>query len=125
MPARSSLVTQISPSDASPNLAHEANLNIEFTKIIVCNTSNAASSFSIFHDNSGNNVFDATTALYFNSPINVGETRIVEAASDDSGITLKKGGQIAVQTSAPNSLTFSLYGVPQDTQGLSALPGGR
>lgn len=84
----------------------------EITRIHVCNTGAGAATFRLFHDDAGVPTFDETTALYWDKNVPAGDVVVIEAQSENSGIMVKKGGQIGVRTNTADDLTFTLYGVP-------------
>jgi len=97
----------------SPPVQQGRGLNAEITLIVVCNTTGSAANFSIFHDDGGGSVFDQTTALYYAKSLAANDTLFLSIPSANSGVAIKAGGQIGVQTSVANALTFSLYGITQ------------
>ena len=65
--ASGSLLAQYTASDALANevLAASADLRLEVTRIVICNTSGAGVAASLFHDDSGTSTFGTGTALLY------------------------------------------------------------
>ena len=74
--------------------------------IVITNTSGAAATYRLFHDDDGT-TYDETSALAWDVSIGAGEVVVFEAGilMDDSS------GNIATRTSVANALTFTAYGV--------------
>jgi len=75
-------------------------------QIIVVNTSAAAATVRIFHDDNGT-TYDETTAIAWNVPIPAGSVW-------DRGITIcldDATGNLAYRSSVANALTITVYGV--------------
>lgn len=102
------------PSGATPVVAFSPSPAAEVTRIVVCNTTGGNVTFSLYHDDAGSSTFDATTALYYQVGINANTTQVIEAAHPGSGLHVRDGGQIGVESSTGNALTFTLYGVSED-----------
>jgi len=119
MNAQGSLLAQLRPSGTSATLAFTSPPNVsgrglqtEITLIAVCNTTGAPASFSIYHHDTGT-TYDQTTALYYGVALAANTTDLITIQSPNSGIMMRPGGKLAVQTSVANALTFSIYGVTQ------------
>jgi len=97
----------------NPIPAQGRGLNAEITLIVVCNTSAESANFSLFHDNAGTEIFNEATALYFGKAVAAGESMFIAIPSPNSGVAVKSGGQIGVQTSVADALTFTFYGITQ------------
>lgn len=102
-PANTTAATLI----AAPTAARGIRLSV--TRLVVCNTSGAAATFRVFHDDDGT-TYDQTTALFYDCPIGAGETIEVLAHSPSGGYGVKPGGALGVRTSVNSALTFSCYG---------------
>lgn len=79
--------------------------------IIVCNTTNAASTYSIYIDSNGT-TYNTTTALYYGVAIPANTTVVIEFVT---GIPMTKGGNIAVQAGNANTINFSIYGMSKSS----------
>lgn len=73
--------------------------------LVICNTSGAAATFRVFHDEDGT-TYDETTALFWDAPIAVDETIILTGLL--AGFT--DAGNVGVRSSVANAITFTLYG---------------
>lgn len=111
--AKASQVGQSRPANTSNATAFTATLRTEITAILVCNTSGAAATCRIFHDDDGT-TFDQTTALLYDVSIPAGETLSISSDGENSGIAVSVGGSIGVRSSVASALTFTLYGVTED-----------
>jgi hypothetical protein len=81
----------------------------EIRKIVVCNTSSLAATFRIFHDEDGS-TYDETTALFWNVPIDSGETVTI---TEEYWIDGRSNGNFAVRSATGNALTFTIYGAEE------------
>lgn len=112
--AESELLAQLRPANttaatlvSAPSAARGVRLSV--VRIVVCNTSGAAATFRIFHDDDGV-TYDQSNALFYDAPIGAGETLEILAHSPSGGYGVKPGGAIGVRTSVNSALTFSCYG---------------
>lgn len=87
-------------------------MRTEVTRIIVCNTTGSAASYSIYHDDDGS-TFDQTTALFYAVSLAANSTDVIDFGGAGGGVMVSKTGQIAVQTGTGSALTFSLYGITE------------
>lgn len=87
-------------------------LNLEITLIVVCNTTAAPAAFSIYHDDAGS-TYSQATALYYGKVLAANDTVLIAIPSQNSGIAVKPGGNIGVQSSVASALNFTIYGVTQ------------
>ncbi len=101
---------QSHPSDTASLSVYTAGLQTEFTHIVICNTTGTAATYRIFHDDDGS-TFDQSTALYYDASIAANSTLRITADTINSGISIKKGGQLAVRSSTASALTFTGYGI--------------
>lgn len=114
--AAGSLLAQVRPDGTSAVELYAApdELAIEVTQLVVCNVSGSTLTCNVCHDDAGGSTFNQTTALYWTRSLAAGETlRLVWEIG--SGLQLSPGGQIGVTTSVADGITFSLYGVSQET----------
>lgn len=112
--ALAELLVQVRPANTTAAAGFTAptgvtGVRFSITRINICNTSGAAATYRLFHDDDGT-TFDETTALAWDEPIPANGVRIWEAQSPSSGISLKSGGSLGVRTSVNSALTFSIYG---------------
>jgi len=105
-------LAQSRPSGTTAVSAFTASLVTEVTLIAICNTTAGAVNYSLYHDDDGS-TFDQTTALHYSQSISANSTVYVGAESIGAGIVVKPDGQIGIQTSSANALTFTLYGVTE------------
>lgn len=101
---------QLRPADtnAASLYSPAANVDAVIRQIIVCNTSGAASTFRIFHDDNGT-TYDQGTALFYDVAIAADETLVLDVficMDDDTG-------NVAVRSGNANALTFTAYGSEQ------------
>lgn len=87
-------------------------MNAEVTLIVIANTTASPAKASVFHHNAGA-THDQSHALFYQKTIPANDTMIIAIPSPNSGIAVKPGGTIGVQTDTASALTFSLYGVTQ------------
>lgn len=110
--AKGKQLGQARPSDTSAASIYSPDaeeINTEITLIVVCNVSGAARTFRIFHDENGT-TYDATTALFYDTPLNADET-IEIPYEEGSGIWMRDpSGNLAVRSDSGNGITFTVYG---------------
>jgi len=112
--ASSELIGRLRPANTTAAALVTASANMRgvrlaVLRLVVCNTSGAAATFRIFHDDAGA-TYDETTALYYDCPIGPGQTVEIVTYSPSGGLSLKPGGSIGVRTSVDSALTFTAYG---------------
>lgn len=105
-------IAQLTPSTAAAVTAFVATNRTVVTKVVICNARNAATTFSLYHDDDGG-TFATATALYKNKAIAANVTEVVEAASPISGLGMRVGGTLGVDAGTADALTFSFYGIVQ------------
>ena len=109
MAINGSQLGQLRPANTTAaSLYSPASGETQVTALHISNTSAAAATFRVFHDDDGT-TYDETTALYWD---------VTVAAGDAVTITWDKGlymndatGNLAVRTSVADALTFTLYGL--------------
>jgi hypothetical protein len=111
-------IAQNRPSGTTATSVYTATMITEVTRIIICNTTSSAADFSLYHDDDGS-TFDETSALHFAQTVPPYSTVTIEAGNMGAGLMVTGSGQIGVQTSTSNALTFTLYGITQQV----AMPG--
>lgn len=122
MTAKASQLVQLRPADTNAATALTATVSIELTKIVICNTSGAAATCRIYHDEDGT-TYDETTALLWDRDIPVGTPVILNSTSEEAGFTIGPAGSLGIRSSVADALTFTLYGVSQDVQGRDSVRG--
>lgn len=103
------------PATTTAQTAFTALAVTEITRIQVCNITAGSAYFSIYHDDSGS-TYGTATALVFGKLISGNGTEVLEAASQGSGITVRAGGTIGVQTASANHCNFTIYGIVQQVR---------
>lgn len=87
---------------------------IEVTMILVANTSAGAQTFRICHDVDGD-LFDATTALFWDVSVPAGETWMFQAQHPGGGIPVGKQGTLGFYGSSTDMIC-TVYGVSGPVQ---------
>ena len=82
-----------------------ANVTGVIKTVVVCNTSAAAATFRIFHDDNGT-TYDESTALFWDVNVNPGQTVDFDTFAPMNDST----GNFAVRTGTASALTFTVYG---------------
>lgn len=115
--APGSLLAQVRPANTTAATAFTAatGLRTAITTVVICNTSGAACTARVFHDDDGS-TYDQTTALLYDVPLAAGETILFESGVAADGFTLMPTGTIGVRTSVASAITFSVYGVTQQVR---------
>ena len=115
--AQGELLAQIRPGVTTPVLAFTAsNLRTEITLMTVAidPAGPANVNIAIYHDDEGTGTYDMTTLIGSEQRTNQTQnTFVFQAQHPGSGILVKPGGQIAVQTDNIDDVNFSLYGVTE------------
>lgn len=106
-------IAQSRPSGTSAVSIYTASMVTEVTRVVICNTTASAADFSLYHDDDGS-TFDQTSALHYTQVVPPFSTVSIGAGSVGGGLMVTANGQIGVQTSTANALTFTLYGVTQE-----------
>lgn len=100
------------PATTAAQTIFTALATTEITRIQVCNVTANNAGYSIFHDDTGSS-YGTDTALVFNKTVAGKTYEAIEAASQGSGITVKKGGTIGIRTDAASHFNFTVYGIVQ------------
>ena len=113
--AAGQLLAQSRPTVNTATTLFRATLRTEVTRINVCNVDSAVRTFRIFHDdtNTSGPSYAAPTAIYWDMTVPVGGVVAITADGQNTGITIKKGGNLGIRTDTASGLTFSAYGVVQ------------
>lgn len=116
--ASGSLLAQYTALDAAANsvLVADASLQIEVTRIIICNTSAAPVAASLFQHDSGVS-YTVNTALMYGKTVPANDYIEVFTSGPNGGIHLGKGGSIGFTDASSGDLTISIYGMSQAVQG--------
>lgn len=109
------LLAQIRPGVTTAVTALTAKMLTEVKKIVICNTTGAPASYSVFHHDTGT-TFDQTTALFYATVLAANTTAIVNAEDASGGIAVANAGAIGVQSSVISALTFTFYGSTQQAR---------
>ncbi len=111
-------MAQVRPGVTTPVLAYTADeLRTEIT-LILCVidpvSGPAQSDVAIYHDDSGGSTFDQTTIILSETRLQLLQTNdLFQGQHPGSGIILNAGGELAVQCSDADDVTFSIYGVTE------------
>jgi prephenate dehydratase len=109
LPARQLGQTRPANSTAVSIYAPASHYRTEVRKFVICNTSVNATTFRIFHDEDGT-TYNETTALFWNIPIDAGETVTI---TEEFWINGLNSGNIAIRSGLGNALTFTIYGAEE------------
>ena len=99
---------QVRPVTTEPSSVYSPGASVSSTiikTIIICNQSASSANYRIFYNSSGS-VYDVSTAIFYDVPLDAKTTAIVETymAMNDAN------GNVAVRTDTPSALTFTLAG---------------
>lgn len=100
------------PATTTAQTLYTALATTEITRIQICNITNNNVHYYLYHDDSGAS-YGTATALVFNKLLSGHAVEVIEAQSQGSGITVKKGGTIGVSSSIASHLNFIVYGIVQ------------
>ncbi len=110
--AKGSQLAQVRPS-ASASTAFTSTLRTEVTRIVVCNTTGGAVTYSIYHDDDGT-TYDQSTSRSYETSIAANTTVTYVADAAGAGFAMQRGASIGVKPSADLAITFTFYGVTED-----------
>ena len=94
-------------------------LRTEITLFIIAQaplSGNQTAEVVIFHDDTGEDVYDATTAIgisVIDRTAAGGFTTVLQAQHPGSGIHISPGGSIGVQSSRAGETAFTVYGITE------------
>lgn len=111
MSARGALLAQVNPGAAIDWCVVAQGIEVEITRIVICNVTGGAVLASVHHDDTGAAGAGIANALVYQKSIPANTYEVIEAQSEGSGILLSSGGRLGVQPGTANGLTFSVYGV--------------
>jgi len=115
--ASASLLAQSRPSGTTAVTAYTASIRTEITLIYIANTTGSPAAYSVYHDDGGT-TFDATTALHEANSLAANTSTTIRASDLGGGVTVNAGGSLGIKTGTSNALTFSVYGVTANIQGV-------
>lgn len=107
--APGSLLAQLQAT-AGPVLAYSAIHQTEIERIVVANVITTNDRYSIYHADEGQGA-SVGCALYYQNVLSANTTITPVYDSDGSGVTVKAGGRVYVESSGTFAITFSIYGV--------------
>lgn len=119
--AQGELLAQVRPNVTTPFSAFVAGeLRAEITLILcvldplVVLSTAGQTDVAIYHDDSGGSTFDQSTIIWSETRLQLLQEPILfQAQHPGSGIHVKPGGEIAVQTADADDVTFSIYGITE------------
>lgn len=106
------LLGQSKPNGTTASTVYTASQRVEITRVVVCNTANAARQFSLFHDEAGTGSYSTTNALYYSQSLSANTTMVIDAQVSGGGFSLTKNAKLGANVSATD-ITFTFYGIPQ------------
>jgi hypothetical protein len=98
-------LAQSRPGTTGATSAYSPSYETTVTSVVVCNQGGTTPSFSIYLDDDGT-TYDETTALFWSVPMTTNETVII----DCEWHMTNTAGNLAVQTSIANDVTFTVFG---------------
>lgn len=96
----------------SETTAYTARLRTEVTRIVVCNTTGSAATYSIYHDDDGT-TYDESTALFYGVSLNANSTDIIDFGGAGGGVMVKPSGTIGVKSGTGSAITLTFYGITE------------
>ncbi len=119
--AQGELLAQVRPGVTTPVLTFTAGeLRTELTLLLAAIDPGATLStpgelnIAIYLDNAGSSTADLTTIVFTETRLQLLQENIVfQAQHAGSGLHLRKGGQLYVQTDNANAVTFSVFGITE------------
>jgi hypothetical protein len=101
------ILAQSRPTDTNATSIYSpgAGEKAKITRVVVCETSGGAMTFSIFLDNDGT-TYDQTTALYYGTALSANTVTLIEADwwMDNSS------GNLAVKSGTGSAVTYTVFG---------------
>lgn len=116
--AQGQLLAQIRPADTNPTLFYESQeLRTEITLIITSLTNTAATNVDVafYHDDENVGFSDDNLVALLQLPTSkdASWSTLFQAQHPGSGILVKPGGRIGVQTDSANDVVFTCYGITE------------
>lgn len=110
--ASGSLLSQYTAVDALSNtvLQAAADLQVEVTRIVICNTSAAPVACDLYHDDVGAG-YTVGNALLYGKSIPANEFLMITTEGPNGGLHVRKGGAIGFKDASSGDLTISIYGI--------------
>lgn len=105
------LIFQIQPSFTTAETVYTAVIQTEITQLVICNPTASAATFSLFHREDQNVSYGDSVKLYHEISVGAGETMVIQAASENSGIGMSINDQMGIEVGTADSLVFTAYGV--------------
>lgn len=99
-------LAQSRPSGTSATQVYQPTKKATIKNIYICNTTASAVDASIYLDYNGT-TYDQSTALFYSVEIAANATVVI----DEQSIPITSQGNLAVQTSTADGLTFTFYGM--------------
>lgn len=106
MHAAGSLLYQGQPG-ATAATAVVAVAQTEITRVVICNPTSTAETYSLFHDDDGG-TYGTSTALVYEAEADANNSVFIESESANTGFSISAGGTLGV---AGTSVVISIYGV--------------
>lgn len=100
------LLAQVEGTGSAATLYDSENLDTIVTRIVVCNTSGAGTTFRVHH-HVDSVAASTANALYYDHALPADETLVIEGAANGSGLSMRRNDRISVQGSG---CTFTAYG---------------
>ena len=115
--AQGELLAQLRPGVTTPvTLLSAVELRIEVTLLIACIVPSAISDdldITVYHDDTGTSYTDDTAIMHETRLKLLQDGRLIQAQHPGSGIVIKPGGSIGIQTSVADEVNFTLYGITE------------
>jgi hypothetical protein len=119
--AQGELLAQVRPAVTTPVLAFTAGeLRVEITLILgaidpaAVLTTAGELNIAMYYDDDGSSTADQTTLIVSETRLQLLQLNtIFQAQHPGSGIFMRKGSQLYVQTDNVNDITFSIFGIPE------------
>jgi hypothetical protein len=111
--APGSLLAQSAPANTTAAALFTASLRTEITSLLICNVTGSSAKARVFLDEGGT-TYAVGNALYYDVAI-PGNTTLNLDAEMYGGINLAASDSLGIRTDTANALTFSLFGVVQQT----------
>jgi hypothetical protein len=107
--ASGSQLAQVRPTSTSAESAYTAEIQTEISRIVICNTTGTAASFSLYHDDDGS-TFNDDTAIYESKSVPANDSIDIKSESVGGGLMVQIGGQVGIKSGTANALNFTIYG---------------
>lgn len=115
--AQGELLAQVRPDGTTATLAFTALMRTEITLILAVvdpSAGPASAIVALYHDDAGGATYNQTTIIGAKTVTKNDGVTLFQARHPGSGIHVKPGGQIAVQTDNADDATFSIYGITEN-----------